>query len=392
MGLLERRGARVEWAPALSLDPNHVDDAQLRAATEDVLSRPIDMFLATTGVGMKAWFAAAERWGILGRLLDAIGDAEILARGPKSVGALRRQGLRELWAPRVGVLRGRPGAPARPRPHRPADRRPGARPVALDGRPRAAPPGRGRHGRDRLPGRRRRGPGPDVPDGRPGRGPQARRGHVHLGSRRRGADGRRRRDRPPRRGRRRVPGRRGRHLRRPRDRGRVRALGRAQHPPRPVAPGRDGEADGDRAARTPLRHGDHRLRPAARAARGHRAARRCRGADVRGPAGGAPGAGGQPRARPPRARSCSARCRAARRTPSTRSRWRSPASAPRSAPGWCRPWSSAATGSLWADQVAGWPGTSYGRCHPRLRPYDVPGRGQPGGASAGCNIHTFGSQ
>ena len=99
VGLLERRGARVEWAPALSLDPNHVDDAQLRAATEDVLSRPIDMFLATTGIGMKAWFEAAERWGILGRLLAAIGDAEILARGPKSVGALRRQGLRELWAP-----------------------------------------------------------------------------------------------------------------------------------------------------------------------------------------------------------------------------------------------------------------------------------------------------
>ena len=96
VGLLERRGARVEWAPALSLDPNHVDDAQLRAATEDVLSRPIDMFLATTGIGMKAWFEAAERWGILGRLLAAIGDAEILARGPKSVGALRRQGLREL--------------------------------------------------------------------------------------------------------------------------------------------------------------------------------------------------------------------------------------------------------------------------------------------------------
>ena len=31
MALLERRGASVEWAPALSLDPNHVDDAELRA-------------------------------------------------------------------------------------------------------------------------------------------------------------------------------------------------------------------------------------------------------------------------------------------------------------------------------------------------------------------------
>jgi uroporphyrinogen-III synthase len=99
IGLLERRGARVEWAPALSLDPNHVDDLQLRAATDEVLARPVGMFLATTGVGMKAWFAAAERWGILDDLLAGIGAAEILARGPKSVGALRRQGLRELWAP-----------------------------------------------------------------------------------------------------------------------------------------------------------------------------------------------------------------------------------------------------------------------------------------------------
>jgi len=98
-GLLERRGARVEWAPALSLDPNHVDDGELHAATDEVLSRPVDMFLATTGIGMKAWFEAAARWGRCAELVAAIGGAEILARGPKSVGALRAQGLRELWAP-----------------------------------------------------------------------------------------------------------------------------------------------------------------------------------------------------------------------------------------------------------------------------------------------------
>ena len=114
VALLERRGARVEWAPALSQDPNHVDDDELRAATADVLDRPVDMFLATTGIGMKAWFEAAARWGMLEELLAAIGGAEILARGPKSVGALRRQGLRELWAPEsecfedvLALLRGR---------------------------------------------------------------------------------------------------------------------------------------------------------------------------------------------------------------------------------------------------------------------------------------------
>lgn len=99
VALLERRGAATVWAPALSLEPRRVDDAELRAVTEQVLATPVDLFLATTGVGMKAWFEAAERWGLAERLVEHLGTAEILARGPKSVGALRRRGLRELWAP-----------------------------------------------------------------------------------------------------------------------------------------------------------------------------------------------------------------------------------------------------------------------------------------------------
>jgi uroporphyrinogen-III synthase len=99
IGLLERRGAEVVHAPALSIDPNHIDEAALRAATEDVLSRPVDIFLATTGIGLKSWFTAAERWGLLPQLQAHLGASVILARGPKSVGALRRFGLRELWAP-----------------------------------------------------------------------------------------------------------------------------------------------------------------------------------------------------------------------------------------------------------------------------------------------------
>src|SRR3954470_9856230 len=99
VALLERRGASVVWAPALSLDPNHVDDASLRAATEEVLAEKVDMLLATTGIGMRAWLDRAEEWGLLDRLTEHLGRAEILARGPKSVGALRRRGLRELWAP-----------------------------------------------------------------------------------------------------------------------------------------------------------------------------------------------------------------------------------------------------------------------------------------------------
>jgi len=97
--LLQRRGAEVEWAAALSVEPNRINEPALRAATEQVLTAPVDLFVATTGIGVKSWFRAAESWGLLPDLLAALERSEILARGPKSVGALRRAGLRELWSP-----------------------------------------------------------------------------------------------------------------------------------------------------------------------------------------------------------------------------------------------------------------------------------------------------
>lgn len=99
VAMLERRGAAVVWAPSLSQDPNRVDDAGLRAATERLLAEPVDIFVATTGVGMTTWFGAAEDWGLHDSLVEALAAAEVLARGPKSVGALRRRGIRELWSP-----------------------------------------------------------------------------------------------------------------------------------------------------------------------------------------------------------------------------------------------------------------------------------------------------
>ena len=201
VALLERRGARGRVGSGTVARPQpRRRRGPARGDRRTSCRRPVDLFLATTGIGMKTWFAACERWGMLDELLASIGSAEILARGPKSVGALRRRGLRELWAPPVGVLRGRPRAPARPRPRRAADRGAGARPVAVDGRPRAATARCGRHGGDRLPGGERRRPGADVQADRPDRRPGARRRHLHLrpcGGR---ADGCRRRDRPPGRG------------------------------------------------------------------------------------------------------------------------------------------------------------------------------------------------
>lgn len=101
--MLERRGAEVVLAPALSEQP-YVDPVALRATTEAVLADGVDLLVATTGTGVRAWFEAARGWGLLDHLLDVLSAAEIVARGPKAVGALRAYGLRELWAPTSELL------------------------------------------------------------------------------------------------------------------------------------------------------------------------------------------------------------------------------------------------------------------------------------------------
>ncbi|MEO9324107.1 uroporphyrinogen-III synthase [Nocardioides sp. C4-1] len=95
--LLERRGAEVVWAPALSTDPYRVDAEALGAMTAEVLAKPVDLLLGTTGIGMRTWFHATEADGTLDDLVAHLAGAETIARGPKTVGALRQRGLREDW-------------------------------------------------------------------------------------------------------------------------------------------------------------------------------------------------------------------------------------------------------------------------------------------------------
>jgi len=56
------------------------------------------MLIANTGVGMRGWFDAATECGLGAKLVESLRGCEILARGPKSVGAVRAAGLRESWA------------------------------------------------------------------------------------------------------------------------------------------------------------------------------------------------------------------------------------------------------------------------------------------------------
>src|ERR1700758_4122881 len=85
-GLLERRGATVIHAPALRIVPL-ADDTDLHKATVELIGTPPDTVVATTGIGFRGWMEAAEGWGEADRLRHALGQATLLARGPKATGA-----------------------------------------------------------------------------------------------------------------------------------------------------------------------------------------------------------------------------------------------------------------------------------------------------------------
>jgi uroporphyrinogen-III synthase len=94
--LLERRGARVVYAPAIRIVPLS-DDAELVAATRRVLAAPVQLVVATTGVGFRGWLEAAEAWDL--PLREHLAGARVIARGPKARGAIRGAGLVDAWSP-----------------------------------------------------------------------------------------------------------------------------------------------------------------------------------------------------------------------------------------------------------------------------------------------------
>lgn len=96
--MLERRGARVVYAPALQIVPL-ADDRELLQATRRCLSGPVAVAVATTGIGFRGWMEAADGWGLGDRLRDHLGAGVLLARGPKARGAIRAAGLVDTWSP-----------------------------------------------------------------------------------------------------------------------------------------------------------------------------------------------------------------------------------------------------------------------------------------------------
>lgn len=93
----ERKGARVVHAPTMRIVPLTEDD-QLLAETRDVIADPPQVVLVTTGIGLRGWVEAADAAGLAAPLLEVMGRARVVARGPKATGVIRANGLREAWS------------------------------------------------------------------------------------------------------------------------------------------------------------------------------------------------------------------------------------------------------------------------------------------------------
>lgn len=95
---LERHGAVVSRAPALTIVP-HADDESLISRTRDLIETPPHVVVVTTGIGFRAWIEAAEEAGLAADLEQALVGARIVARGAKARGAVQQVGLSVAWVP-----------------------------------------------------------------------------------------------------------------------------------------------------------------------------------------------------------------------------------------------------------------------------------------------------
>lgn len=93
---LERHGAVVRHAPALTIVP-HIDDESLIARTHELIAHPPEIVVVTTGVGFRGWMEAADEEGLADELHAALVGARLVARGPKARGAIQQAGLVADW-------------------------------------------------------------------------------------------------------------------------------------------------------------------------------------------------------------------------------------------------------------------------------------------------------
>lgn len=102
IAMLERRGASVIHGPAIRTHPVDVD-GPFADAIEDLIARPPDVTVLSTGIGVRGVVEAAEVLGRAEALIAALGRSRVLARGPKAHGAAVTVGLPVEWSTSTGV-------------------------------------------------------------------------------------------------------------------------------------------------------------------------------------------------------------------------------------------------------------------------------------------------
>ncbi|MDQ6422238.1 uroporphyrinogen-III synthase [Paenibacillus sp. LHD-117] len=70
-----------------------LDDTIIESQLRDLIARPADWLLLTTGVGAEALLQTADRLGLSDAFLSALGRMKVAARGYKTVNVLRKLGI-----------------------------------------------------------------------------------------------------------------------------------------------------------------------------------------------------------------------------------------------------------------------------------------------------------
>lgn len=102
--LLQRRDATVLLVPTVRAE--RVDDATLRSATEALIERPPDLWVASSAVAVQGWIASAWSWNLGPSLMKVLCGATVLPRGATTAGALVREGLDVDWRASSETLSG----------------------------------------------------------------------------------------------------------------------------------------------------------------------------------------------------------------------------------------------------------------------------------------------
>ena len=89
--LLLRRGAEVLHGATMTT--RYLDESCALQRATAAVSRGVDYTVVTTGIGVRAWFEAAESHGGADELRSAIDGSRILCRGPKAAAALQVAGV-----------------------------------------------------------------------------------------------------------------------------------------------------------------------------------------------------------------------------------------------------------------------------------------------------------